>query len=164
MDRHAGEGSFPLVRSELARQLEHKVSHPLNPQSEIHRISLGDLAGLRRLGVHLVRLPPAKESGAYHTHSCEEEFIYILSGRGRVIIDGTEHEVAPGDFMGFPTPSVAHVLGNPFSEELVYLVAGERCETEISDLPRLTKRVLRGPDGMKVVDHAAIEPLISDGI
>ena len=41
-------------------------------------------------------------------------------------IDGGEHEVGPGDFMGFPTPSLGHHLRNPFDEDLVYLMGGER--------------------------------------
>ncbi len=57
-----------------------------------------------------IRLPPGRESYVYHTHEAEEEWLYILSGRGITEIDGAEHEVGPGDFMGFPTPSVAHHL------------------------------------------------------
>jgi hypothetical protein len=32
--------------------------------------------------------------------------------------------VGPGDFLGFPTPSVAHHLRNPFTEDFVYPPAG----------------------------------------
>ena len=72
-----------------------------------------------------MRVAPGKESFIYHTHYYEEEWIYILSGRGVAEIDGAEHEVGPGDFMGFATPSVAHHLRNPFDVELVYLCGGE---------------------------------------
>jgi uncharacterized cupin superfamily protein len=48
----------------------------------------------------------------------EEEWLYILSGRGVAQIDGKEYEVWPGDFMGFATPSVAHLLKNPYRKSL----------------------------------------------
>jgi len=45
--------------------------------------------------------------------------------------------------MGFPTPSVAHHLRNPYDGNLVYLVGGENLDVEIADFPRLGKRMLR---------------------
>lgn len=134
----------PLVRSaDRSRLPEESFSHPLNPRSEVHGISLSDVAGLSRVGVHLVRIPPGKESFAYHAHHGEEEFLYILSGRGIAEIGDEEHEVGPGDFMGFPTPSVGHHLKNPFGEDLVYLSGGERRGMEVADFPRLGKRMVR---------------------
>ena len=52
---------------------EIRFQHPLNPNSEIHGHQLGRLAGLRRTGVNLIRLPPGKESFIYHSHETEEE-------------------------------------------------------------------------------------------
>ena len=72
------------------------------------------LAGLRRTALSLARVPPGRESFIYHSHEHDEEFLFILSGRGRAEIDGEIIEVGPGDFMGFPTPSVAHHLTNPY--------------------------------------------------
>ena len=91
----------------------------------------------------LVRISPGKESFVFHAHNGEEEFIYILSGRGIAEIGDEEHEVGPGDFMGFPTPSVGHHLRNPFAEDLVYLSGGERRAMEVADYPRLGKRMVR---------------------
>lgn len=125
------------------RPVEESYSHPLNPRSRIQGVSLGDAAGLTRIGVLFIRVPPGKESLAYHLHHGEEEFLYVLSGRGIAEIDGQEHEVGPGDFMGFPTPSVAHLMRNPFDEELVYLSGGERRPLEIADFPRDGKRMVR---------------------
>lgn len=134
----------PLLRAaDRARLPEESYSHPLNPRSEVHGFSLSDAAGLSRVGVHLVRIPPGKESFVFHAHYGEEEFVYILSGRGIAEIGDEEHEVGPGDFMGFPTPSVGHHLRNPFAEDLVYLLGGERRTMEVADLPRLGKRMVR---------------------
>ena len=54
--------------------------------------------------------------------------------------------------MGFPTPSVAHHLRNPYDEDLVYLVGGENLDVEISDFPRLGKRVLRRGQDVEIYD------------
>lgn len=128
--------------SEIAKQ-EQQFSHPWNPNSEIRGTRLSQLTDLSRLGVSLVRIAPGKESFVYHSHYCEEEWVYILSGRGIAEIDGKQHEISPGDFMGFGTPSVAHHLRNPFDTELVYLMGGESRAVEIADFPKLNRRMLR---------------------
>ena len=53
----------------------------LNPNSLFRAAALSRLAGMSRAHVSLVRLPPGKDSFAYHAHMLEEEWIYILSGR-----------------------------------------------------------------------------------
>jgi uncharacterized cupin superfamily protein len=129
---------------------EETFSHPWNPDSEITGTHVSRLAGLSRTGVSRVRIPPGKESFAYHLHHYEEEWIYILSGRGVGRIDGAEYEMAPGDFVAFPTPSVAHIMANPYDEDLVYLMGGENREHEIADFPDLDKRVIRMGDRITV--------------
>ncbi len=73
-------------------------------------------------------------------------------------IDGEEHEVGPGDFMGFAAPQVAHHLKNPFDEELVYLVGGERKELEVAEFPQLGKHVIRLRGKALIVDSDALKP------
>jgi uncharacterized cupin superfamily protein len=150
----------PLLRAEEIQQLpDEAFSHPLNPNSEIHGVSLGDRVGLKRIGFYLARIPPGKESFIYHSHTSEEEFIYILSGRGIAEIDDQEYEVGAGDFMAFPTPSVAHHLRNPFTEDLVYLMGGERTDMEIADFPRLRKRLIRTGNQVQLVDWDQLSSL-----
>jgi uncharacterized cupin superfamily protein len=62
--------------------------------------------------------------------------------------------VGPGDFMGFPTPSIAHHLRNPFQEDLVYISGGERREMEVADFPRIGKRLVRVGMQVTVYDQA----------
>lgn len=137
----------PLVRAEDHQDQRSKFSHPLNPASEVELSPLSRLAGLERAGVSLARLAPGKESFAYHSHLREEEWIYILSGEGTADIDGEEHAVRAGDFMGFPTPSVAHNLRNTGTEELVYLMGGECLDIEVADFPQHGLRMLRQGHG-----------------
>jgi len=138
------------------RKPESVFSHPLNPSSEMHWIPLSDVVGLVRTGVHLIRVPPGKESAIYHSHTSEEEWIFVLSGHGTAEIGDEEHRVGPGDFMGFATPSVAHHLRNDSDEDLVYLVGGERRDVEIAEFPRLGKVVLRVGQRADVVDRSQV--------
>jgi uncharacterized cupin superfamily protein len=141
-----------LIKADEAADEAVGFSHPWNPNSEIFGTRLSTLTGLSRIGVNLLHVPAGKESFVYHSHYREEEWIYIISGRGIAEIDDEEFEVAAGDFMGFPTPSVAHHLRNPYDEDLVYLVGGERLDVEIADFPRLGKRMLRRGQDVEIYE------------
>ena len=132
-----------LIRAADSAAKMGRHSHPWNPESEMTGVLLSRLAGLERAAVSLARIPPGKESFVYHSHAREEEWLYILSGTGTAEIDGGEYEVGPGDFMGFPTPSVAHHLRNTGEEDLVYLMGGENRDAEVSTFPRLGKKMVR---------------------
>lgn len=141
-----------VVKAEEIVEGESRFSHPWNPNSEIFGTRLGALVGLTRTGVNRARVPAGRESFIYHSHYMDEEWIYIISGRGIAEIDGQEHEIAAGDFMGFPTPGVAHHPRNPYEEDLVYLVGGENHEMEVADFPRLGKRMLRRGQDVEIYD------------
>lgn len=152
------EANGRLLRASEIREKSGTHSHPWNDKSEIHGFMLARATGLKRSGISLARLVPGKESFVYHLHHFEEEWIYILSGRGVAEIDGAEFEVGPGDFMGFPTPSVAHHLRNPFGEDLVYLMGGENLDHEIADFPKLGKRMVRHSAAIEIYDLASGKP------
>ncbi len=143
--------SFLLRASQIAEQ-ESTFSHPWNANSHITGTQISRLVGLNRVGVSLAKIPPQKESFVYHAHDREEEWIYIISGRGIAEIDDEEFEVGAGDFMGFPTPSVAHHLRNPYDQELVYLMGGENLDVEIASFPRLGKRMVRRRRDIEIYD------------
>lgn len=148
-----------LLRAADVAAKARTFSHPWNPDSSISGTHMSRLTGLARTGVSIARVPPGKQSFVYHLHHREEEWIYILSGRGIAEIDGQEYEVGPGDFMGFPTPSVAHHLRNPSAEDLVYLMGGEHHDYEIADFPRLGRRMIRRVNEVEVYDLADGRPL-----
>jgi uncharacterized cupin superfamily protein len=95
---------------------------------------------------------PGKQSFVYHSHHREEEWIYVLSGRGVAEIDGEEFEVGAGDFMSFPAPQVAHHLRNLYEEDLVYLMGGEVLDVDVADFPRLGKRMVRRGRDVEIYD------------
>lgn len=144
-----------LMRAADIAAHSQSFSHPWNPRSEMHGVQLSRATGLRRTGVGHVRLPPGKESFAYHSHRFEEEWIYVLEGRGIALIDDIEYEVGPGDFMAFPTPSVAHLMRNPGPGDLVYLMGGEHREFEVAEFPHLRKRMVRIGTEVQVYDFEA---------
>jgi uncharacterized cupin superfamily protein len=133
-------------------------SHPWNPQARLRGTHLSGLGGLERTGVSIARLAPGRASFAYHMHHREEEWIYIISGRALARIDGEEYVLEAGDFVAFPTPSVAHNLENPFDEDVVYLMGGEHRQVEIADFPELGKRMVRLGDTMEIYELADGKP------
>ncbi|CAA9410748.1 MAG: hypothetical protein AVDCRST_MAG01-01-1602 [uncultured Rubrobacteraceae bacterium] len=142
-----------VVRSGEAEQDSTRFSHPWNPRSELYGTRLSSLVGFSRVGVSRVRVPPGKESFAYHSHYREEEWIYVLSGRGVAEIGDEEVEVGAGDFLGFAAPQVAHHLRNPSdAEDLVYLVGGEALDVDVADFPRLGKRMVRHGQEVEIYD------------
>jgi uncharacterized cupin superfamily protein len=148
-----------LKAAEIERMGKACVRHPLNPGSEVHLRPLSELVGMARVRLTLGRIPPGKESFAYHAHETDEEFVYILSGRGRAEISEETVEVGPGDFMGFATPSVAHHLINPYDEDLVYLMGGERSRVEVGVFPRAGKRIIFSASGIWQVDEQDLKPM-----
>jgi uncharacterized cupin superfamily protein len=147
-----------LVRADQVKAAEGSFSHPWNPQSLLVGSHLSKLGGLKRTGVSIVRVPAGHESFAYHSHHREEEWIYVLSGRAMADIDDAQYELGPGDFVAFPTPSVAHHLRNPFDEDLVYLMGGENLDFDVADFPRLGKRMLKLEGQAVIYDLAAGKP------
>ena len=147
-----------LLTAEQVRNLpEKRFVHQLNPGAIRLTRSLGDATGLVSLGVHLVRLTQGVESTEYHFHHQDEEWIYVLSGRGTAVIGGEEHAVQPGDFMGFVAGSAPHTLRNPHAEDLVYLVGGNRLPFDVCDYPRLRKRRYRVNGEAEYVDWDKLE-------
>ena len=146
---------------EINRLNEIEFHHPLNPNSEIYLRPLGNNVGFKRIAVSLARVPPGKESFIDHAHHNEEEWLYILSGRAIAEIGEEEYEVEAGDFMGFGLPQQSHHLRNPFSEELIYLVGGEKVNFDVGVFPRHGKRAIRDGEKAYIVDESSLQDFFS---
>lgn len=142
-----------LSAAEIDGLQETSYVHPLNANAVRLTRTLGEIAGLRNVGVHLVRVAPGRASTEFHFHHAEEEFLYVLAGRGVAEIDGREIPVGPGDFMGFPAGGPAHAMRNEGDEDLVYLMAGERRDGDVVDYPRAGKRALKALGNRHIVDY-----------
>jgi uncharacterized cupin superfamily protein len=137
-----------------------RIRHPFNAASEVHMMRLSDRTGLARQGVSLARVPPGKESFVLHAHTLQEEWVYVLDGHGHVQFGTTEIAIAPGDFIGFPTDGVPHVIRNTSAADLLYLQGGERREGDRGIFPTLGKVGYQHDDAhMALIDADAIQVL-----
>jgi len=132
-----------LAAATIAAMPERAHVHQFNERALRLTRTLSDAVGLQRIGIHLVRLRSGLESTQFHYHDSDEEFIYILSGRGVADIGDSSFDVTAGDFMGFPAPSPAHLLRNPFTDDLVYLMGGERNAVDVVHYPRIRRSMIK---------------------
>jgi len=135
-------------------------THFLNPDAQRLNRSIGDAAGLTALGVHLIEVPPGRPSTELHAHYFEDECTYVLSGSGEVTIGEERFAIGPGDFVAYPKGGPAHTMVNTGDVTLRCLVVGERLSHDVTDYPRLQKRLYRNR-GMNwnLVDTAAISDI-----
>jgi uncharacterized cupin superfamily protein len=88
---------------------------------------LGDAFGLTKFGVNLTRLSPGGMSALRHTHTREDEFIYIVEGEPVLVTNAGETQLRPGMCAGFKAGSGnAHHLLNRSGRDVVYLEVGDR--------------------------------------
>lgn len=145
-----------LSRQQIADEPGEKKTHFLNPQSQRLNISLGDLVGLKSLGVHIITVEPGHFTTEHHFHHIDEEAIYVLSGTGIATIGDEEIHISKGDFLGFPTNGIAHSIFVTGSEALQCLVIGNKTTTDICDYPRQGKRLYRHNGKWDLVDLDAV--------
>ncbi len=91
---------------------------------------LGDAVGLTHMGVHLRTIEPGMAGTNRHFHTVEEEWVYVLSGRGTARIGPHRAPVRAGSFVGFPPGPRPHHFLAEGDEPLVLLEGGERRPAE----------------------------------
>ena len=72
---------------------------------------------LNRILPHAVLVPGA--TIGWHVHDAGSEIVYILSGHGKALYDGTEERLGPGDCHYCPKGH-GHSLLNDGEEDLVF--------------------------------------------
>ncbi len=108
---------------------------------------LGDVFGLKTIGVNLTRLEPGAESALLHRHSVADEFVYVLSGRPTLVTDRGEIELAPGMCAGFRANGVAHHLVNRSDAPVEYLEISDRLPGDAGDYPEDDLKAVQDADG-----------------
>jgi uncharacterized cupin superfamily protein len=90
---------------------------------------LGDLFGIVNFGVNITVVPAGSVSALRHSHSKQDEFVYVLSGQLILHTDMGRLELTPGMAAGFRAGSGnAHRLINESQSEAVYLEVGDRTQ------------------------------------
>lgn len=93
--------------------------------------AIGRTAGLRSVGLHLVRLLPGTRTSWPHAESSEEEFAFVVSGEVDAWIDGELQRMKAGDLAAFPSGTgICHTFLNDGAHEAVLLVGGEADKEE----------------------------------
>jgi len=100
--------------------------YPNSNENTGHTRGIGAAAGLRKIGVNLVRLLPGERSSWPHAEEKEEEFVYVLEGNVDAWIDGTTHPMKPGDLAAFPSATgISHCFINNTRRKVLLMVGGE---------------------------------------
>ncbi len=144
---------------DIAGTAETVTQHQFNDNAIRHSRNLGAETGLTRIGIHQVRIEPGCESTTHHFHDADEEFIYILQGRGIARIGDEEFEIGPGDFMGFPVDGVGHSMRNPYDEDLVYLMGGERNQPDVVHYPDIGRVMIKSTGSRRWTEKEALHDL-----
>ena len=93
----------------------------------VHKLGTGDAVGMRDMGIHLVRIAPGDASTEYHTHYCDEEFVYVLSGEVVLVTnDGELANLLAHPRYGVEKKYLVQVAGVPTPETLDKLRRGRR--------------------------------------
>ena len=120
---------------------------------------LGDYFGLSNFGVNLTHLEPGSMSGLRHSHSKQEEFIFILEGTPTLILGSEEIVLHPGQCYGYPAGNgVAHHLINRSDVMATYLEIGDRTLGDEVEYPDDDLKATLRPDGEWQISHKDDRP------
>ena len=139
----ASDDTYLIRANEIAAMEGLKKTHFLNPKAQRINKSLGDMTGLTGMGFHIIEVEPGAETTEYHLHHFEDECIFVLAGTATAVSGEDEHQIGPGDFIGYRKGGLAHTILNTGDEVLRMIVAGQRLAHDVGDYPRKAKRIYR---------------------
>jgi len=83
-------------------------------------------------------LIPSESGLGYHRHTMQEEFFYVLSGRGRVTVEGETLEIGPGDAVPCRIGE-SHGFYNHSNSDLELMVIGVALEKGKFDVTEINE-------------------------
>jgi len=105
---------------------ERRHRYPNSEEEMAPSRPIGRAAGLLKVGIHLVRVPPGTRTSFPHAESAEEEFVYVVDGELDAWIDGELHHMEAGDFAAFPSGTgTCHTFINDGERDALLLAGGE---------------------------------------
>jgi uncharacterized cupin superfamily protein len=115
---------------------------------------LGECFELTQFGVNLTHLSPGALSALAHSHSKQDEFIFILEGTPTLVLGAQEFLMVAGDCYGFKAGTgIAHQLVNRSSEIVTYLEIGDRTAGDEVDYPNDDLQATQLTDGIWKIAH-----------
>lgn len=110
--------------------------------------ALGDALGLTKIGVNLTTLLPGKQSSVRHSHTLEDEMVFILEGEVVLRTDAGEQVLGAGMCAAFPAGDTdAHHLVNRSDRPARYLEISNRDAADIAIYPDDDLKLIRNADG-----------------
>jgi len=104
--------------------------------TKLKTILIGQAIGTEKIYVNMDFVKPGSESVKYHSHSRQEEFYLIMSGKGILRIDGKEISIKKGDVISTPAgKDSGHQFINNSEEILQILDIGTREKGDIITYP-----------------------------
>jgi uncharacterized cupin superfamily protein len=133
--------------------------HRAGNQNRFNR-RLGDHAGLQNFGVVLTRIIPGGQSSYRHSHSRQDEFIFVLKGEVVLETNMGSQSLTTGMCAGFPAGcGDAHRFVNKSADDVLLLVVGDRTPDDEIVYPDVDMRAKLGPDGRYQFTTKAGDPL-----
>lgn len=109
--------------------------------------ALGDHFGLKNFGANLTRIAPGGETALMHSHSLQDELVYVLEGEPVLVTESGETPLRPGMSAGFAAGGEAHHIVNRSGRDALILEIGDRPEGDEGRYPQDDIRAVMGPDG-----------------
>lgn len=115
---------------------------------------LGECFGLTQFGVNLTHLAPGAVSALAHSHSKQDEFIYVLEGSLILVLGDQEFVLNAGDCYGFKAGTgMAHYLVNRSQDTVTYLEMGDRTPGDQVEYPHDDLKATQATDGAWILTH-----------
>jgi uncharacterized cupin superfamily protein len=145
------------IAAESISALQGKTNYPA-PYSALVKgrlkRKLGDHFGLTNFGVNLTHLAPGAVSALAHSHTRQEEFIFILAGHPMLVLDQQEFVLHPGDCYGSAAGTgIAHQLINRSDKTVTYLEIGDRSTDDQVEYPNDDLKATQLADGKWSFTH-----------
>ncbi len=117
-----------------------KIKAPENSRFGGERRRVGAHIGAEKLGYSFCAVPPGKAAFPFHSHSGNEEMIYIIEGEGTLRFGAEELPIESQTIIACPPGShCPHQLINTGTGELRYLVVSTMAYPDLTEYPDSNK-------------------------
>jgi len=108
--------------------------------------ALGDFFGLKNFGVNLTTIKPGGQSALMHSHSKQDEMIFVLVGEAVLSTPSGETMLSAGMCAGFPAQGEDHHILNRSDQDVVILEIGDRSQNDMVTYPNDDIQAVMGAD------------------
>ena len=124
---------------------------------------VGDAAGLTKMGVNRVVLPPRSKTALRHWHEVDDEFVIVISGEVVLREEEGETLLRDGDCAGFKAGVAnGHAIENRSDEPAILFEIGTRENSETVHYPDADLRYEKR-DGVRRFTHLDGTPYAKSG-